>query len=286
MELNLLQSIFLGIVQGLTEFIPVSSSGHLQILPDILGWASPSTSFILFSHIGTLLALLIYFRAELIQYAKSAIAFVTSKVSKRELSSNSKQDVKILANILLASIPAGLLGVIVSDSLEAFYTNEGLNPIPTAVTALAMLLLGVFFLFAEKVFTGKKVTLEKTTWKQAVIIGIAQVLAFLRGVSRSGITLLVGEMAGLSRVAAAKFSFLMSIPILFATSVFAVWDTIKGAALDSNALTNGIAAAIAAFIFGYIAVRFLISYLQKQGLAIFGWYRIIFAAFVLLLVAL
>lgn len=282
MDLNtLLQSAFLGVVQGLTEFIPVSSSGHLQIIPDLFGWESPSTTFILLAHIGTLLALLIYFRQDIWQFMLSIWRFITQKGKVKH---NDQSNLSLIVKVILATIPAGLLGLVLEQRIESFYTDSGAFPIPSVITALAMLALGIFFLFAERFFTGKKGDLNKLSFRNAIIIGFMQVLALLRGVSRSGITILTGQGVGLTREAAARFSFLMSIPIMLATSTFAILDVIKSPeGLANQDLATGVVALVTAFISGFAAIKFLLSYLQKNSLSAFGWYRIIFAVIVLII---
>lgn len=282
MDLNiLLQSTFLGIVQGLTEFIPVSSSGHLQIIPDLFGWKNPSTTFILLAHIGTLLALLIYFRQDLWSFAVSIWKFIRNKGKVKHAD---QQNLNLIMKVILATIPAGLLGLLLEERIDAFYTDSGAFPIPSVITAIAMLVLGIFFLFSEKIFTGRKGDLNKLSFPKAFVIGCLQVLAFLRGTSRSGITILTGEGVGLTRQAAARFSFLVSIPIMAATSLFAILDVVKSPeGLANNDLVTGVVALITAFIAGFIAIKFLLSYLQRNSLSVFGWYRIIFAVIVLII---
>lgn len=282
MDLNtLLQAAFLGIVQGLTEFIPVSSSGHLQIIPDLFGWKSPSTTFILLAHIGTLLALLIYFRQDLWQFALSLWRFARSQGKVKH---GDRQNLSVIVKVVLATIPAGLFGLLLEQRIDSFYTDATTFPIPSVITATAMLVLGIVFLFAEKLFTGKKGDLNKLSLPGAILIGIMQVLALLRGVSRSGITILTGLGVGLTREGAARFSFLMSIPIMTATSLFAILDVLKSSeGLGNQDLVTGVVALITSFIFGFIAIKFLLSYLQRNSLAVFGWYRIAFAVIVLII---
>ncbi|MBL8014859.1 MAG: undecaprenyl-diphosphate phosphatase [Candidatus Doudnabacteria bacterium] len=277
--MDIAQAIALGVVQGLTEFIPVSSSGHLQLIPDLFGWQSPGTTFILFTHIGTLLALLIFFRKDLWQYAKAL--FTLGKGSEEN-----KQDFHLIFKIVLATIPAGVVGLLLESKIDAFYTDQTIFPIPALITAILMGVVGILFILADRWHRSHKRQLPQTRWVDAITIGLSQIFALIRGISRSGVTILTGQSLGLSRVAAAKFSFLMSIPILTATSVLAVYDLLKSEVLSQELILANILGMLAAFISGWWAIRFLLGYLQKHGLSSFGWYRVIVSIVVILIIAL
>jgi undecaprenyl-diphosphatase len=276
---QIIQTVLLGIIQGLTEFIPVSSSGHLEVFPPLFGWDKPSTVIILFAHLGTLLALVLYFRMQIWGYLKAM--FQLAKV--RETAKLSKEDVIALREIkyvLLASIPAGLVALLLSDFIESVYDKGVYGPIALPLTLSAMALVGFVFLFQEYFLpTGKKPEVSEMKWWRAVLIGTSQVLALMRGVSRSGITLLVGQQAGLSRMEAARFSFLVSIPLITAASILGVKDLLE---LPSDQLASQAPIAglilVSSFVSGLVAIHFLLKYLQKHGLKAFAWYRILFAA--------
>lgn len=284
MELSiskLIELILIGITQGATEFIPVSSSGHLEIIPVLFGWDKPSTIIILFAHLGTLLALVYYFRKDLLQYAKSLFSFVKQRGT--DLSAETKHDLRIIKLIVIATIPAGLLGLLASNLVESFYDSGNYTQISQLVTLVAIAALGVVFIGYDKLFTStgtskKRHEFEKLSWLRALIIGASQAIAFIRGTSRSGISLLVGQAAGLSRVEAAKFSFLISIPLITATSILGVAELFKlqGTELQDQ-LIQALIIMVAAFVSGLFAINYLIKYLSKNGLTAFGIYRILFA---------
>lgn len=266
------EAFFLGIVQGLTEFIPVSSSGHIYILPSILGMSIPDTSFVLAVQVGTLLALLVYFRKKLLRY----ISVLISLLKRKKLKFKQSQDLNVVRNVVIATIPAGILGFLVNKSLENYYDNQiyGDN-IALLVLAIPLFIVGVLFLFENKLFKGNKLENSELTIKKSLIIGITQTFAFVRGVSRSGITLLAGQWTGLKRVEAAEFSFLMSIPITLVSSLLGLIDI-----LQSNASVNTVnmfLGIIASFLAGYWAIDFLLKFLKTKGLRIFGYYRVLFA---------
>lgn len=286
--MDIVQAIILGIVQGLTEFIPVSSSGHLQFIPSLLGWSIPSTSFILFTHIGTLLALLIFFRADLWHYIKVVLASlknVFTRPVKSKHSKNNQKEIQLLVKILLATIPVGIVGLLAENLIDSFYGNLELGQLPTLITALSMGIIGFLFIVSDKWHRSHKRGLNDTRWRDAIAVGLFQILALVRGVSRSGITILVGQSMGLSRVAAAKFSFLVSIPILAGTSLFAVVGLLNSTDFSQNLVMANMAGLAAAFVSGWWAIKFLLGYLQKNGLSSFGWYRIGVAVLVILVLA-
>jgi undecaprenyl-diphosphatase len=277
-----IQSLVLGVVQGLTEFIPVSSSGHLQLVPQMIGWQVPSTVFILFTNLGTLLALIVYFRKEILNFIKAVWLWMQNKF--KPVNASNAEELSLLGKILVATIPAGLIGLIVNKFVDKFYTSQTDNS-PGLITAGAMILVGMAFILSEYFFAYAKVNLKNVTVGQAIAIGFSQALAFIRGVSRSGITILTAGLLGMDKVSAAKFSFLMSIPISTATSLLAVKDLLDltGEQFKSE-LVSSLIGLVAAFVFGYVAIRFLLQFLQKRGLAVFGWYRIIFGIVAILVI--
>jgi len=277
--MNIFESIFLGIIQGLTEFIPVSSSGHLELIPKFLNWNEPSTSFITFLHFGTLLALIIYYRKTLLAYLTSLL-----NAAKQKNSSVDNNNLVMMRNVIIATIPAGILGFILNNVIEKLYDLPENSKLATLLTASAMIIVGILFILANKLFTNKKHPLDKLSSQNALIIGLAQALAIFRGTSRSGITLLAGQAVGLNRVSAAEFGFLMSIPVTFVAAAFGTIDLIKSEGADLlNNLPIYLAGLLTSFIFGYIAISFMINFLKKRGLRDFGIYRVIFGVLALLI---
>lgn len=282
---SIINATVLGIIQGLTEFIPVSSSGHLEVIPTIFGNDKPSTTLILFAHLGTLLALIWYFRETIWQYIQAFAGLFPKwqpqKTKTRKLQADSR---RIVRNVIIASIPAGIIGLAVDQQVQNFYDSSSFGSIPILVTLIAMAVLGLVFILSDGWFKGKKLPLADLPWLRAGVVGTSQALAFIRGVSRSGISVIVGQFAGLSRVDAAKFSFLMSIPLITATSIIGIIDLVQLPTDQFNQqLPTAIAITISSAISGWLAIRFLLNYLEKNGLAIFGWYRIGFAVVAALL---
>jgi undecaprenyl-diphosphatase len=275
---NLIEAIVLGIVQGLTEFIPVSSSGHLAIIPYLFGWQTPSLIFDLALHAGTLVALIFYYRQKLWGIGQMVI-----NPEKRD----SKQ-IKVYRNVLIATVPAAIIGYIAQRVISQLYKSDNAETLKVSIiyTACALIVVGILFLIADKVIRPKKViTLSEMTISKAVIIGIAQAVALFRGVSRSGITLLTGQLMGLKRVDAAEFSFLMSIPITTLTTIFGIRELLSlDAASIQVELVPAIVGATAAAISGFLAISYMLKFLRKHGLAQFGVYRIFLGVFVLLLI--
>lgn len=258
--MTVFQSIVLGIVQGLTEFLPISSSGHLVIVPYMLGWEIPPQEAFVFDvlvQVATLAAIIIYFWKDLITIVK---AFFSGIRDRRPLSDpNSRLGVYIL----VATIPAGLLGILIKDIVEQAFNS------PIA-TAFFMLLTAGLLILAERVGARKR-NLEQLTYLDALWIGIFQALAIFPGISRSGSTITGGMTRHLMREPAARFSFLLSIPIMLAAGLLASIDLteIPGAADAALVYMTGM---IAAAITGYLAIRWLLRYLTRHPLYVFAIY--------------
>ncbi len=278
--MDIFQSIILGIVQGLTEFIPVSSSGHLELLPKVLSFNEPSTEYIIFLHFGTLVALVIYFRKKILSLIKSSINYL-----KGNRDSIVKSDINLIKLLVIATIPAGIIGLILENTIENFYDSSANSTVAALLTIIPLIVVGVFFLFTDKLFKNSTKDLESLNVNKSLTIGFAQALALIRGVSRSGITLISGQALGLSRVAAAEFGFLMSIPIVTATSLLSIYTIISGKLeLSSNDTLIYIVGFLSAFISGFLAIKFLLSFLKKNGLRVFGIYRIIIGLILLIVI--
>ena len=262
--MTIIQAIILGIVQGLTEFIPVSSSGHLLLMQKALGITSNGFTFDVALHIGTLLALLLFFAKDLIGMLKSL--FVKSGQTK------------LVWLLIAATVPAAVIGFLFEGAAESTFRSATLVSINLAV-------FGVIMLLAEK-FALKyshKTTLEGITNKQALTMGFAQAAAIVPGVSRSGSTITAGLFLGLDRVAATRFSFLLGIPIT-AGAILKVLA--KGTAMNdiSGHASLFIIGVTTAFVTGLFAIKFMIGYLGKHGLSIFAYYRLILATVALVFI--
>lgn len=253
MVMGIIESIILGAVQGLTEFIPVSSSGHIVLAEHFISGASDHL-FIEWINLGTVLALLIYFR-------KRIAAIITDIFVNKNYA--------LARNILIACIPAGFAGFLLAGYIaeSGFFTSA-----VTVVVALAV--VGVVMILLERLPRLSEVeNSEKLSWKRSLAIGVAQVIALIPGTSRSGSTIIAGRLIGLNREQAAEFSFLVSIPIMLGVILKLLIKSSDRAYLLDNLPTLLIANAVA-FITGLFAVGFMMKFLKKNSLASFGWYRI------------
>lgn len=267
----LLQAAFLGIVQGITEFLPVSSTGHLTIAQHIfhLDQARYGLSFDMFTNIGTSVALIWYFRKDLWDIARS----MRIPTSDNPLS----QQEKLPWWILGATIIVGLAGFILEDTIATTFRSLPL-------IAATLFVFGIVMLIAEKV-AEKTPRSQAMSIVQAYIVGLAQIVAFIPGVSRSGATISAGLFAGLDRAAAARFSFLLSAPITVAAiakRMLSAGSEFSQTGIDAQLATFYVIGALTAGITGYYAIRFLLAYLQKYSLAAFAYYRFILAGCVAL----
>lgn len=277
--MDIFQSIILGIVQGLTEFIPVSSSGHLELVPKLLNFGEPTTAYITFLHIGTLIALVIFFRKKIYTLLSSLIKYL-----KGDRDLETKQNFKLNMFLLISTIPAGIIGLLLENNIENFYDSTSNSELATVFTVVPLIIIGIFFLFTDRLFKNSNNDLSTLNTSKSLTIGVAQAFALIRGVSRSGITLIAGQSLGLSRVSAAEFGFLMSIPIVGATAIFSLAYLISGKiVLNQSDYLIYIFGFLSSFISGIIAIKFLLNFLKNRGLKIFGIYRIIFGILALII---
>ena len=264
------QALIMGIVQGLTEFLPVSSSGHLVIVPRLHGWTDPFITSLAFSvmlHLGTLVALLAYFRADWLVIVPAGVSAL------RERSFGTDPNRKLAWLLVVATIPAVIAGPILNDRLEA--------AVRTAEDVAIALLIGAAILWlADQV--GRKVDgIEKVTFPLALVFGLAQSIALVPGISRAGMTISAGLCAGLTREAAARFSFLMATPIIAGAGVFEARKLVTGEAgvpVQTGPLVVGMVAALVA---GLAAIHLMLRYLRTHSYGIFVVERIVIAALVL-----
>lgn len=262
--MQIIYSILLGIVQGLTEFLPVSSSGHLLLAHDLLHFNFiDAVSFDVALHLGTLAALVLFFWRDLVTYI---LAFFNS-FAKWDLRNNYNQ--RLAWFIVVGSIPAGLFGFVFESTIDQNLRNPWL-------VALLLIAVGVLFLIAERAFARIK-ELPQMGWGGAIIVGLAQVLALAPGVSRSGITMVAGMSQGLKREAAARFSFLLSIPVVFGAGAKKMLEAAQ-AHLPGSDWFILLAGAVSAAVVGYLVIRFLLRYLSSHSLNVFAYYRFILGA--------
>jgi undecaprenyl-diphosphatase len=264
--MTILQAIVLGIVQGLTEFLPVSSSGHLVIVPVLLGWEIPEDQAFVFDvlvQIGTLAAVIVYFWSDLLAIARA----MGSGVRDRRFFED--PDARLGWHIVLATIPAGLGGLLLKDQVEAAFTDPG------AVAVFLLITAGLLVL-AERVGRLAK-DAESLSALDAFLVGCFQVLSLFPGVSRSGSTIAGGITRGLRRDAAARFAFLMSVPIMLAAGLLSLFDlaAVADPAGFLPALVTGMAVSAAT---GYLAIAWLLRFLRSRPLYGFAVYVTLLAA--------
>jgi len=268
---NLLQSIVLGIVQGLTEFLPISSSAHLRIVPALLGWEDPGAAFTAVTQLGTEAAVLIYFRHELWSILTKWLRAL------RDPALRSHPDVRLGWFIIVATIPIGVLGFIFRDQIETGARNLWL--IGTVLIVFA-LVLG----YADRVGSHER-SIERLSTRDGVLIGLAQSLSLVPGVSRSGATMSAGLLLGLERPTAARFSFLLVVPAVVLSGLFELREVISGDESVRSSLGNVFVATAVAFVVGYAAIAWLLRYLAHHSVRLFVIYRIALGSLVLGLVA-
>jgi undecaprenyl-diphosphatase len=265
-----LEAIVLGLVQGLTEFLPISSSGHVRIVPAFFGWEDPGAAFTAVIQLGTMAAVLVYFRADL--WAIGQAWFRELRVPWRQRS----HEAKLGWLILLGTIPISVFGLAFSDQIES-----GARDLYLIGTAL--ILFSFVMLAAERVGArSSHRELTEINKRDGIFIGFAQALALIPGVSRSGATISAGLFRGFDRAAAARYSFLLSVPAVVLSGLFELRDLGAGDNVSAGAT---VIATLAAFVSGYVAIAWLLRYLAAHTLNIFVAYRIPLGVLVLVLAA-
>ncbi len=267
--MDLFQAIILGLVQGLTEFLPISSSGHLRIVPAFAGWEDPGAAFTAVIQLGTMAAVVLYFRDDLIRIARTWLASLRDPARRPEL------DARLGWYLIIGTIPIVIFGVSFSHQIE-----NGARDLYLIGTTL--IVLGILLLVAEKVSRRER-DLSTITRRDAIVVGFAQALALIPGVSRSGATITAGLFLGMDRVSAARFSFLLSIPAVVLSGVYELRDVAD--AEGAVGLAPTAVATVFAFISGYASIAFLLRFLTTHTTAVFVAYRVVLGAVVLVLAA-
>lgn len=277
------QAIVLGIVQGLAEFIPISSSAHLIIVPWLFSWNDPvldSLSFDVALHLGTLLALLIFFASEWVILIRAGV----SSIVERRIGGDPNRRLAWL--ILLGTIPGGIAGVLGEEKItELFHQpNSPIQPAAIIAMAIIMALLGLLLFIAERIARHVR-DMNQLTLRDAILIGLAQALAIFPGVSRSGSTITAGIALDLKRDTAARFSFLLSAPIIAGAglkSLVDIYESFRAGALSQSELILFPIGFAAAAISGYFCIKFLLAYLQRNSTDIFVYYRWALSALIII----
>jgi undecaprenyl-diphosphatase len=266
-----LQSIVLGIVQGLTEFLPISSTAHLRIVPAFLGWEDPGAAFTAVTQLGTMAAVLLYFRNDLIRIALAWMRSLRDPSLRREL------DARLGWYIVLGTIPIGIFGVLFKDQIE-----NGARDL--YLIGSALILLGLVLLAAERVGTRER-SIEQIEARDGLAVGFAQALALVPGVSRSGATITAGLFLGLDRQSAARFSFLLSVPAVVLSGLLELGSILSGEEGQHVSTGRLALATLLAFVTGYAAIAWMLRYLAHHSTVVFVVYRVALGILVLALVS-
>ena len=261
--MTVFQAVVLGVLQGLGEFLPISSSAHLSLAPWAFGWPEPGLPFDVALHVGTLVAVLWYFRKEWITLTQAAVA---SLRAGRLVGDSGRQ----LGLLVVGTVPGAAIGYALQHQAETIFRAP-------ALTAVALIVMGVVLWVVDRRARTER-ALQQMGWRDAILIGLAQACAIVPGVSRSGATITAGRALGLDRGSAATFSFLMSMPIIGAAAALKAPE-----ALRAPDLTPVLAGMLAAAISGWIAIAALMKYIRLRGFGVFAIYRFIIGAAVLAL---
>lgn len=259
--MDILQAAILGLVQGLGEFLPISSSAHLVIVPWLFNWEDPGLTFDIALHIGTLIAVAIYFWKDWLQLITKGVTDARSR------------DGRLFWYLVLATIPGAMIGLLLEKKAETSFRNP-------VLIAIMLIVLGIVLYWVDRK-SAKKIEAENISLKTSFLIGLSQALAIIPGVSRSGITMTTGLFLGLTREGAARFSFLLSAPIIFGAAIVKVPHIIANPAVIT---TNFIVGMVVSFVTGIASIGFLLRHLQKKTFLPFAWYRFILGALILTIV--
>ena len=289
----MIESIVLGIVQGITEFLPISSSAHLVAIPYIFNWQWQGLVFDVALHFGTLLAIIIYFRKDLILIFRSAFTSSNAVIARSSANQRPTPDYQrnLLWMLLLATIPGGVAGVFLEKEAATIFRSP-------LIIAINLAVFGLIIYFVDKhplldyssnkssseksnidcslrQTAGRTIAIKDLSFKKAFLIGIGQMLAIVPGVSRSGATMATGRMLGLNRPDSARFSFLLAMPIMLGSALFEA----RHFTLEMFNF-NFVLAFVTSFIFGLLAIKYLLKYLERGNFGVFTVYRLVLAVII------
>lgn len=266
--LNYLEAILLGIVQGLTEFLPISSSAHLRIVSALAGWGDPGAAFTAVTQLGTELAVLLYFGKDIIRIAKAWFASLPARRWPED------PDARMGWLVIFGSMPIVILGLILENPIDSAFRDLRL-------IAINLIVFGIILGLVDRLARSER-ELDELTVKHGIAFGFAQAMALLPGVSRSGGTITAGRLLGYTREAATRYAFLLAIPAVFGSGIYKLKDI--GAADGGTGWGPTIAATVVAFIVGYAVIAWLMRYLRTRSYAPFVLYRVALGVLVIVLV--
>lgn len=274
--MDFFEAILMGVIQGITEFLPISSTGHLTLvgkLMDLIESDRQWTSFIAVIQLGTLFSILFYFRKEIVQISYE---FLKENILSRKKFESQGTNSKLGWMIIFGTIPVVVIGLLFKDVIEGALTKN------LYVIASSLIVLAIILAIAELTAKFQK-DIEDITIKDAIIIGLAQSVSLIPGSSRSGTTITGGLFTGLNREAAARFSFLLSIPAIFASGLLQLYQSLKY--IDTQGLLNILVATFFSTVAGYLAIDFLLKYLKRRSTFVFIVYRVALGILILLLLS-
>jgi undecaprenyl-diphosphatase len=276
--LNPFEALVLGIVQGLTEFLPISSSAHLIIVPWLLGWQDPGILFDVALHLGTLVAVIIYFWRDWLTLLSAMFASIAAR------SVQGDPNRRLVWYILLACIPAVIAGVLGESKIDEYFHTQANLQLGLLIIASVMIIMALLLLLAERI--GKRVyEITGLTFVMAMGIGVAQALALIPGVSRSGSTITAGLFFGLKREAAARFSFLLATPVVLGAGLKSVYDVLESpVGLTADQQLNLLIGLATSAVVGFLCIHFLLSYLRNHTTLPFIIYRFVLGLLIIALV--
>lgn len=265
---EIIKAIILGIVQGLTEFLPISSTAHIRIVPALFGWEDPGAAYTAVIQIGTMLAVIIYFLKDLFKIYKSVVLNLFKGKFITDLNS------KLGWYIIIGTIPISIFGLLLENLIENEFRS-------LYVISFTLIFFALLLAVAEK-FSKKNLDISQITLSKALIVGFAQAFALIPGASRSGVTITGGLLAGFNRETAARFSFLLSVPAVFLSGVYEFYKIFP--VLTTEGSISLLVATVVSFFSGILAIEFLLRYLRTHSTFVFIWYRIALAIFLLVLI--
>ncbi len=271
----LFHALILALVQAATEFLPVSSTAHLILTPWLLGWQDHGLLFDIALHLGTLIAILVYFAKTWVRLSFLAIGREVWKPEPGEVDHDLYENPKLMWLLIAATLPAGFAGLLLKDYVETVFRSP-------AVIGVMLIVVGLVMAYADKRANLVR-NLDNLSFRDAMTVGCAQALALIPGTSRSGITITAAMFLGITRYSAARFSFLLSTPIILGAGLKAFLDAADQGGIPTEMHTAFAVGVIASAIFGYAVIAFFLRYMQRATLRVFVYYRIILGVVVLAL---
>lgn len=275
--MDIIESVILGIVQGISEFLPISSSAHIIVVPWFFGWGEPGLTFNVAVHMGTLLAVLLYFRNDLLAMA---MALPKGLAVGKPLADPMSRMALV---ILVGSIPAAIIGFTLGDQIEELFHAGGNDSVALTIIASMLIVVGLLMFLVERNMPQHR-EFERITWRDGIVIGIAQALALIPGTSRSGSTITAGMIMGLRKEVAARFSFLLGVPAVAGAGLLELMDLLEQG-LPADQRLPFLVGAGASLIVGYISIAFLLKFLQTNSVLVFTVYRCGLGVLMLILIA-